>query len=591
MSLLTHSLPFSLLNADGELCLVLAKPPVAADQIKDLALADRPRPSSAALAEKLLAASNQRSKLSEVSGGKPAVVLFPEYAFGSDDWRALDTLVRAQPQVTLFFAGFGATLGSGLEAAVRRGEVQSSWPSSFQFVAESRYNAAWCWIHRPGESTQCFLILKHLPEQVWEAAWIPNFGEGQGGLLISAEDVSLAPLICADAVLARASGPRAELWQTLAGLDDPHRRVLVLVLAAESKPSHPLWLAFIDEATMNRTAQVAVACTNLWPVLPTRDEQDDRFRCLTGAFVSAARGGVDRGVPQAFARHCVTQGSSGFLLRRSVGGAAAGRFAWECRGATNRYVWRPSFRLVWRSIGWEMEKDDVELVELERWPQRVAIPAGCSSAGAELLKRGLGALRDELAAFTDAKKLWPVLLTGSARERCVGIDELGKQDAERRALEHAFQALAVLKSVQGFPLQRDAMVPWQFQGPMTTRAGQRGYVVWCSPHLSGLELRQKICRVALDWHVAEPTMVVAKQALGSPLPEGVLDVGLARPDFRTDFAADLPARQRTFDSAPRPAPVYHVPFASVEDLLVAREHDLAALQQALRTKFEYSEAS
>lgn len=111
---------------------------------------------------------NQKSLLAQEFPDKPALVLAPELAFGSQDFESLDALVKRYSQNLIFICGFGFSVGSNLTSLATRTDeegtdVEGIWHTHPN--ANKKYNGGWVWI-KQGNTTKCYIFLKNFPEQV-----------------------------------------------------------------------------------------------------------------------------------------------------------------------------------------------------------------------------------------------------------------------------------------------------------------------------------------------------------------------------------------------------------------------------------------
>ena len=133
----------SWLNANGELPVCLAQP-----SLVDLAAisTDALRPDSLALAEAIFGDEDGQPRLSRWFGGQSGLLIFPEYAFSSADFEALNRLINQHPEPLIAIGGFGAVEGGTLRNLL--GECVATWEGGAQAIdPQNKYNAGWCWIH------------------------------------------------------------------------------------------------------------------------------------------------------------------------------------------------------------------------------------------------------------------------------------------------------------------------------------------------------------------------------------------------------------------------------------------------------------
>ena len=101
------------LNVNGEIPVCLAQPALVDPALVSV---DGARPDSLALARAIFELENGQRRLSRWFDGQNGLLLFPEYAFSSADFAALNQLVADHPSPLIAIAGFGAVDGAGLPA-------------------------------------------------------------------------------------------------------------------------------------------------------------------------------------------------------------------------------------------------------------------------------------------------------------------------------------------------------------------------------------------------------------------------------------------------------------------------------------------
>ncbi|TIS15291.1 MAG: hypothetical protein E5X07_36690, partial [Mesorhizobium sp.] len=138
-------------EAKLHVCLAqLPKPP------QDAIAGDASRPVAVTSATQLLTGGGGHAgpALSEMAPGNETVlVVFPEFAFGSVDWEALDAAIRASARPLIVLAGFGATAGGWLIdwAGLATGDGQTrrrlAWDQAGDGIGDiRRVNGGWCWV-------------------------------------------------------------------------------------------------------------------------------------------------------------------------------------------------------------------------------------------------------------------------------------------------------------------------------------------------------------------------------------------------------------------------------------------------------------
>lgn len=556
---------------DDQFWLAIVKPPYHGT---DPILNDASRPDALALAREIFSANgNGQYPIALNSPERSAIVLFPEFAFGSGDFTALDQLIRPQPRPTIVFAGFGAVTGVNLLNAINQGQAHCGWQSGVAGLdTTKRYNGAWCWIHDPRQNGnnqhRCFVLLKNWPEQRNERIEIPNIAGGTEIVRLVTNDCVIFPLICADILYSAADCPQERITASIrAGLD--RRQVLIPLLMLDSKPSHPSWRARLSNLLQAAPLKVAVVACNHAQAVPLSPEDDDQMRCLSGALVGNQQFSPDhREVPHPV-RPVMHAGFAGYVLRSGAPGFAAGDFTWREVGLVNKFIWLPNMRVTMGGNGMETAIAAPVQIEMRRWCSRVRPPAwlGANSPGKEFLDKGLATTHDALASADRARSLWPEALTGrglDAPSAC-RLDEVGANAPVRGALDDAYVTAASVAQVPSYVFEPGAH-PGHFHRTETGNRGGRDIIIWSSPDKLSDYQFHTIQEAALKGRFGGVMVVVARSAGGTPLsfsrvsPEATTDVGNGPP---SDDPADI--------TEPPPPSVFWMPFGEIQELL-AREN-------------------
>ena len=306
MGIFDIEVPGNWVLPDDQLWLAIVKPPYTGPNLIEN---DASRPEALALASALFSRNGEGQYPIAINAPlRNAVVLFPEFAFGSGDFANLDALIRPQPRPVMVFAGFGAIRGDRLRTVIQEEQILCGWQSGIEAVdATKRYNAAWCWIHDPRQnganSHRCYILLKNWPEQRTERVGIPDLAGGTETVRLVADDCTIFPLICADILCNTANCPQERIAASIRASNLNRNKVLIPVLMLDGKPSNPAWssrLAHMIQADPNK---VAIITCNHVSVSPLSAELDDQMRCLSGALVSIQQFSPDhRELPHPSAR-------------------------------------------------------------------------------------------------------------------------------------------------------------------------------------------------------------------------------------------------------------------------------------------------
>lgn len=530
-------------------------------------LADRGRPEAVAMAAALLDTDAEGfSALRIAASGHPTLVLFPELAFGSGDWRELDALVRRSRFPIILLVGFGFTAGPEIAAGIAAHRTEPSWPpDQFRVRSDGVYNGAWLWIHRPDEYTRCVTILKNNPEQTREKT-LGNLANGAHVLKIVTADLVLFPVICFDLIDKGARAPTELILGTLAG----HSRVLVAVpMLDETRPSDA-WDQSISRLVGNpRKVPTIVLVANGWtPETHHERESDDAWRMRTGAYVDPD---VAREPRIAYAHVRWARGGAAALVLREGGEfAACGPLSWLEAADYNRGCWVPNWRGDWCGGAFDTTPRSVEAIEVDRLLVRLTKQWTdyCSAAGetsvAGWIRPEIEKLRKALFAkggLCDGTSFAAPLLYPEAPGQQIVADALHPQGA---ALVAGARMIAAIGAVLDEPPARDEH--GTYVGGTTF---QRRVRVWRASTASYSKLYRRATDLVARGGSVPPMVVVGRGQSGSaPAADWV------RSTLNIDAPAPADARapegQSRVDIAEtREALVYWLPAGDVEDALEA----------------------
>src|ERR1051325_806419 len=91
-------------------------------------------------------------RLARWFGGERGLLVFPEYAFSSREFAALNALISQYDHGLIAIAGFGAVEGAEIRELLRH--CVATWPGREAAIdTQNRYNAGWCWIHHAAGDT------------------------------------------------------------------------------------------------------------------------------------------------------------------------------------------------------------------------------------------------------------------------------------------------------------------------------------------------------------------------------------------------------------------------------------------------------
>jgi hypothetical protein len=543
----------------GKLLVCLAKPPARTAEI----LTDASLPAAVEFARALFErTANAPSKLQTWFDGQAGVVAFPEFIFSSHDFAELDCLVSSSESPLIVLAGFGSTLGSRINELLQQGCL-SSWGDGERGIdPQGNYNAGWCWVHLGAGNTTCTIFLKNFPDQRAELFAIPNSRFKRSILRVETEDLILFPLICADLINEEADSPRRRISASLSS-GSGGRKALVCTLCYNQAPQSEWWRGAIDDVVQQQNHTTILVLVNQCVTQPQVDEQDDRWRCLTGAFIRRTR---MQKPARCFSdvRYVQTETmSSGLLLRSPFEGVAVGLIRWDLSGsATGRYVWEPITRTEGTSSGFLPVTMPADECEIRRYfSRRTSNILACYPSVRTQLSSTLAAIssanKDELTP-----RLWPDLLDGP---RSV----LGPRSADPLTdriddLDWAFADFAVVQySTGGNPLcggPKRGQLLWN----------DKEVRVWRSPDLREDQMCQSLESIALAGGELIPLFIVGR---GNGVGANVASMKIAAKKVQSGPLTDISSPSPESDLAnniesTRERPVYWRPLSDIEGLLL-----------------------
>lgn len=483
---------------------------------------------------------HNRPALTEMlPGGHMVLMVAPEFAFGSADWDALDALVRGAGRPVILFTGFGATPGQALFdwSALPHEEGQThrhlGWDDAAKGMSGVRLvNAGWCWIHQPGERTDCFVLLKTHAEQNAEAVALSTIQYGSTVTHLLFNDVDIFPLICADLIpLAAqhqdcAQAKVREIVQASA----PDRPALV-VGALLQKGYNANWVAAIrsllTDVMANRRGLVALC--NIAYDKPHHDEQQDQWRSLTGVY--GAFDSLPKGQHQLpVARALTSDMLAGAVLRQTCPMVVSGEIYWGPYVPNGvKFLWHGDMACPIKAHGLDAPitppatQHGCELVRfMRRHPAR--------DDWSPRVRQGVAAIADHVSTHGQPRpeRILSLLLTGVCAE-AVDADLLHTEDT-RMAAKLALNALATMSTFDG--------VSWN---AMETDFGQlhleetaRSVLIWHDPSRSVGQMQRELGAWMNDTAPHPDLLVIGKSPLGE-LPDGPI-----RPERRDDITTAPP---------------------------------------------------
>ncbi len=528
-----------LVSDELHLCIVQTAPP-SIDDIR----ADSSRLATVSLVQHLLQGRSDIGGgipiLTELlPGSGPCVVMFPEYTFCAKDWQALNSTIESVGRPLVLFAGFGASEGEVVKHWASTATDDHSQPHCFEnpssLAPTSRYNGAWCWVHRPDKDTKCYCFLKTFPDQRSECIAIPDLALGEVLLVLTFDDLVITPGICADLLCGQTDNWRdtitKHLKKTSAG---KIKSVFFAGLLYQKPPGHELWQNAIDSMLnipIDRPGfSPVVALANHALGTPKWDETSDCWRSQSGIFNSK-----NVFMSQEYLSHVkkvTDRNFIGVLIRRSEPCAVGGRVRWSESATTGRFLWHVGKCAIILSCN---EKFSVLLsnieadYECERLLKRLILPKLPSAT--EVLVAERDSLLQFIADHKMGARLISSLLQGlnnagqsqaqSSKVLCTWI----KDDQRKEQLRCGLVGLLFLKKTE-IGNWSNENTPGQIHEDL---GGKHVHtLVWSSVELTGLQMNRSIEQWVNDFSIT-PVLLVIGQA-----NSGTLNIGRVKPEKRND---------------------------------------------------------
>ena len=313
---------------------------------------DASRPNSLRLIRKLLSLDEGRYLSHLVPNHAPAVVVFPELAFGSTDWDEIDGLVREYPAPLILFAGFGVTAGATLRQWITT-NGPTSRVAAWEHLPETarRYQCGWSWIHVPNAQTQCATFLKTSLEQRHEEV-LADLAKGTENICVRTADLALFAGICAD-WLDQQEGRYVLVEKIRAELakNGPDQRAILLVGMLLQDKIHNAWGSAIQNAAHQiNMLRVNVCISNCASTFLAYDEAVDRWRNYTGVYIARQVERTPLEIGFEAVRSLPDDHLVGAVSRTNAPCAISGELRWVFP-QTGRHVWAARTSITIRANG------------------------------------------------------------------------------------------------------------------------------------------------------------------------------------------------------------------------------------------------
>ena len=514
-----------LLMNGSEILLYLAQtPPPSAEQIFQREAAPELMPFLESLFQKdPVTGVSSRLEAMAPSKADTALVLIPECAITISNWERVDELVRGLTRTAIVIGGLGYVSSAELkEWKEAQSDNESATKRVFGFNERDAlgtpnmfFNTACSWIHYADGRTSCVISLKNFLEQREEALKEDGLEEGSELLCLTAPDLVIYPLICAEFTCTR-EGDRP---LDRVARDIPRRvggqKVLIAGLAYQNNEVHTLWQRGIYAATgASRGIPVVAAIVNnaLWFSHP--DEMKDKWRCLTGVYVDKVHLLSQEVLPPV---RCLADDNTvfGVLARTNLPGVFAGKLSWDFGGGGTRFVWRATRRALAALDGRLLAPDlgDACRDELYRAIRRFSPSDTPVTDENEKQKAGnaqaaLNEIDNHLNSHDqpDAKRLVNTLLHG------LQAGMKGEEVDPDNLFDRHEQLMRGLRAV-GSIKRRDSTL-WQHdvsqEGQLTDSSSRVNILVWSDPDHGRLAISRTIEIWARDLPGKSPLLVLAE---------------------------------------------------------------------------------
>jgi hypothetical protein len=469
------------------------------------------------------------------SKAETAIILIPECAITTSNWERVDELVRGLTRTAIVIGGLGYVSSAELKAWK---EVQSGTESATERIfgfnerdalgtPNMLFNTACSWIHYADGRTRCVVSLKNFLEQREEALRKEGLEEGCELLCLTAPDLVIYPLICAEFTCTR-EGDRP---LDRVARDIPRRvgvqKVLIAGLAYQNNEIHDLWQRGIYAATgAARGVPVITAIVNnaLWFSHP--DEMKDKWRCLTGVYVDKSHLISQEGLHPV---RCLVDDSAvfGVLARTNMPGVFAGKLSWDFGRGGTQFIWRANRRSLASPDGRLLEPDlgDAYRDELYRVIRRFSPAQAPDASEDEKLKaRNVQATLNEVDNHLDshdqpdAKRLVYTVLHGlqaDMEEKEIDPDTLFNNQEQ---LMRGLRAIGSIKRMGNTTWQHDVTQ----EGQLIDSSGMVNILVWSDPDNGRMAISRTVELWSRELPGKRPLLILAEGNEGDFEMEGMV---------------------------------------------------------------------
>lgn len=512
-----------LVNGHIEACILKTKPPTE-DEYSN----DKSRLENIAIIKRLLDSNCvDGGILKKEVAERPAIVLAPELAFGSPDFDTLNTLIKEYEQNIIFICGFGFSAGSDLIEISNKPDVEGVWGTAPQ--NEKKYNGGWAWI-KNNNTVQCYIFLKNYFEQTEEIT-VPNLKEGDCILRLEGDDIVIFPLVCADLICNENSSPRTKLINSITGAGIANKKLLVTGSLLNSNSSSGHWKAAIGDLLEKiKSSYGRLLLSNCVNPTPVREEERDKWRCLSGVFQH--REGCKpprKALPNL--RYVEDTKFTGLVLRNTVNGAALGKLKWTNNASEGLHAFSGCIQYIWKEQDLKLCDGICEADELYRFLLRykgymLHDEVGAKDKNKEVANIQIENLLKEVSPASAsrirkvAQELFKKCLKGIVKYASFCPDRLHEDETSLTSAITVIKLIQVAVDANLLPeLSSNEKLEY---GQLLSGDGEHEVLVWDSKEYTANELFNKIKEeVVKEGGSARPFTIVGKgKQFGSPPEDG-----------------------------------------------------------------------
>lgn len=484
---------------------------------------DESRTENIAIVTSLLQANTatENSLLEQEISNRPAMIVAPELAFGSPDYDVIDTLIKQYPQSLIFICGFGFSEGAVLAELASKENVEGVWENPPN--TQKRYNGGWVWI-KEDNNIQCYVFLKNYLEQRAELS-VPNLDQGNKILRLEGNDLIVFPTICADLISAEVSSPRKRIATSLGDDCSANKKTLITGSLLNKKSSSGWWKTAIGDlldSTKGSTPRLLLSnCVN---PLPVQDEEEDKWRCLSGAY-QHLEGSKPPNSPLPNLRYVNDTKFSGLLVRNPEVGCIFGRLNWSNNQAEGLNVLSPVSQYIWINNELLLSDGKCAADELFRFIRRhkAKVYDDLISLNEGARKLAESKLDSLLVQLSPGSSLSLRKVAGLLFLKCLkGIDKSATFNpdnlhTEKTALDCAITTLVLIQHAIDAELMPEGKE--LDQGQILSSDGEREFLIWDSSEHTARRLYDMVSEtVVKDGGSARPLTIVGRGNGGGTNP-------------------------------------------------------------------------